>query len=436
MKRTTLRAGAGIVAASLALGLAGCGLGTGAAGDASTELSDEPVTLRMYWWGGDARHQRTQEVIDLFEEEYPNITVEPEFADWSGYWEKLATATAGKNSPDVVQMDLLYLAEYAGRGSLVELGDYDIDTSGMEDSVRDMGAWDDGLYAVPISTSSMTVAVNTDLLDEIGVPLPDTDGWTYDEYEAWAQQVTQAAPAGVYGGSIMQNGHMLNLFARQHGDQLFDGTQVSIDPATLEAYFQEALDWTKSGAAAPASVFAETSSLALDQLPISTGKVVSSFIYATQVSAYSQASGANIELVELPTIPDGVETYDYFKPGMYWSISSQSEHPAEAAALIDFFLNDPEAVKILGTERGLPALSSTLDIIADDLTPEEVKAVEYSESELPRLGDAPAPLPSGSSDQDALLLRYMQEVLFERTTPADAAEGYIADLQSSIDAAN
>ena len=82
MKRTFLRAGVGIVAASLALGLAGCGLGT--AGDgASTELSDEPVTIRMYWWGGDARHQRTQEVIDLFEKKHPNITVEAEFSDWN-----------------------------------------------------------------------------------------------------------------------------------------------------------------------------------------------------------------------------------------------------------------------------------------------------------------------------------------------------------------
>lgn len=432
MKRTFLRAGVGIVAASLALGLAGCGLGT--AGDgASTVLSDEPVTIRMYWWGGDARHQRTQEVIDLFEKKHPNITVEAEFSDWNGYWEKLATSTAGKNSPDVIQMDQLYLASYADRGALADLRDLDISTKGMEESVLGMGESDGGLYAVPISTSAMATFVNTDLLDQIGVPLPDnTDSWTWDEYEAWAQSVTQAAPQGVYGGSLAQNEFMLQLFARQNGDELFADGDIAIDPETVEAFFQLALDSTKSGASAPASTWAETSGLALDQQPLSVGTVATTFATATQVSAYSQASGANLELVPIPTVKGGEKDADYFKAGMYWSVSSQSKHPAEAAALIDFFLNDPEAVKIIGTERGLPAISSTLDLIGDDLTPEESKAVSFSDSRLPFLGDAPAIVPNGASDVDAVIVRYMQDVLFERQTPADAAKGFIADITQSI----
>lgn len=432
MKRTFLRAGVGIVAASLALGLAGCGLGT--AGDgASTELSDEPVTIRMYWWGGDARHQRTQEVIDLFEKKHPNITVEAEFSDWNGYWEKLATSTAGKNSPDVIQMDQLYLASYADRGALADLRDLDISTKGMEESVLGMGESDGGLYAVPISTSAMATFVNTDLLDQIGVPLPDnTDSWTWDEYEAWAQSVTQAAPQGVYGGSLAQNEFMLQLFATQNGDELFADGDIAIDPETVEAFFQLALDSTKSGASAPASTWAETSGLALDQQPLSVGTVATTFATATQVSAYSQASGANLELVPIPTVKGGEKDADYFKAGMYWSVSSQSKHPAEAAALIDFFLNDPEAVKIIGTERGLPAISSTLDLIGDDLTPEESKAVAFSDSRLPFLGDAPAIVPNGASDVDAVIVRYMQDVLFERQTPADAAKGFIADITQSI----
>lgn len=436
MKRNTLRAGAGIVAATLALGLAGCGLGTGGGGGEPAELSDEPVTLRMYWWGGDARHQRTQEVIDLFEEKYPNITVEGEFSDWTAYWEKLATSTAGKNSPDVIQMDQLYLASYADRGTLVDLADYDISTKGMEESVLGMGESDGGLYAIPISTSAMSTIVNTDLLDQIGVPLPEnTDSWTWEEYTAWAKSVTDAAPSGTYGGSLAQNEFMLQLFARQNDDSLFEDGMVAIDPETMTAFFQTALDSSSSGASAPASAWVESSSLALDQTPFAVGTVASSFITATQVSVFSQASGANLELLPIPTTDGGVEEYDYFKAGMYWSVSSQSKHPAEAALLIDFFLNDPEAVKIIGSERGLPAISTTLDVIGDDLTPEEVKAVEYSDSRVPYLGEAPAIVPNGASDVDAVLLRYMQDVLFGNKTPEAAATGFIADLQKSIDAA-
>ena len=436
MKRNTLRAGAGIVAATLALGLAGCGLGTGGGNGEPAELSDEPVTIRMYWWGGDARHQRTQEVIDLFEEKYPNITVEGEFSDWTAYWEKLATSTAGKNSPDVIQMDQLYLASYADRGTLVDLTDYDISTEGMEESVLGMGESDGGLYAIPISTSAMSTIVNTDLLDQIGVPLPENaDSWTWEEYMAWAKSVTDAAPSGTYGGSLAQNEFMLQLFARQNDDSLFEDGDVAIDPETMTKFFQTALDSSSSGASAPASAWVESSSLALDQTPFAVGTVASSFITATQVSVFSQASGANLELLPIPTTDGGVEDYDYFKAGMSWSVSSQSRRPAEAALLIDFFLNDPEAVKIIGSERGLPAISTTLDVIGDDLTPEEVKAVEYSDSRVPYLGEAPAIVPNGASDVDAVLLRYMQDVLFGNKTPADAATGFIADVQKSIDAA-
>ncbi|MGR6743138.1 ABC transporter substrate-binding protein [Microbacterium sp. F1-18] len=426
---------AGIAAGAAALvALSGCGVGNRAA---STELSDGPVTLRMAWWGGDSRHERTQQVIDLFEAKYPNITIVPEFSDWSGYWEKLATATAGKNAADVIQMDELYLSSYAARGALSDLDALRIDTAGLDDSVLRMGRYDERLYAIPISTSSTALLVNTDLLDSIGVPLPDhTQSWTWDEFDTWAQTVTDAAPAGVYGTSVLSGSWQLQLFARQVGERLYDGDEVAVSAETVADFFRTSLDLTRSGASAPASVWSETSSLPLDQLPFSVGTAASFFAPATLISAYAKASGANIELVPMPNHDDGEPTFDYFKPGMYWSISSQSRHPAEAAALVDFLLNDPEATKIIGSERGLPASTRNLDLIKPGLTSEEAEAVAYSESRVPVLGAAPAPPPLGTSDVDAIFLRYLQEVMFERTTPETAATGFIADVQASIDAAN
>lgn len=434
MKRATKRLIAGIAAGTAAvLALSGCGIGDRTA---STELSDDPVTIRIAWWGGDGRHQRTQQVIDLFEQEHPNITVVPEFSDWNGYWEKLATATAGNNAPDVMQMDELYLSSYAQRGALADLDALEVDADGLQGPVAEMGRLDGTRYAMPISTSSLALLVNTDLLERIGVPLPDTESWTWDEFESWATAVTNASPPGTYGTSVLTGGFQLNLFARQVGEELFDGTRLAVSPETVASFFQTGLDWTQGGAAAPASVWSETSSLPLDQQPFSVGASASLFAPATLISAYSQASGANIELVPMPNHPDGDPKFDYFKPGMYWSVSSRSEHPAEAAALIDFFLHDPEATKILGSERGLPANAASLELIKPGLTPEEAKAVAFSESRIPLLGRAPVPGPLGTSDLDAVFTRYLQEVLFTRTTPEDAASGFITDVQASIDAAN
>lgn len=427
------RTAAGTAAAAMALTLAACGVGqtTG-----STELSDEPVTLRVNWWGGDNRHARTQEVFDLFEEKYPDITIEPEFSDWNGYWEKLATATAGGNSADVVQMDQVYLASYASRGSLIDLGTLpQLDTSALDESVLGMGSWNDTLYAMPVSTTSTGLLVNTDLIDEIGVPLPDTSTWTWDEYEAWAQEFTEKSPADTYGGGIMGNEFSLQLFARQHGDQLFSDDDIVIKPETLAAYFQLALDWTKDGAAAPASMTTESIKLPLDQTPFATGKAATLYTPSTMITAFAASMDAELELVPLPTPDEDTAKYDYYKPGMYWSVSATSEHPAEAALLIDFLVNDPASTTIIGTERGIPANPQTIEDLGDTLTDEERKAADFAEQRKPHLGEAPAIVPNGASDVEAVMLRYLQDVMFEETTPQDAADDLIAEVSSSIAAA-
>lgn len=60
---------------------------------------DEKTTLRVLWWGSQARHDKTMVMIELFEQKNPDIKVEPEFTDWGGYWSKLATQVAGGLTP-------------------------------------------------------------------------------------------------------------------------------------------------------------------------------------------------------------------------------------------------------------------------------------------------------------------------------------------------
>src|SRR3546814_8487166 len=74
MRRTT-RILAGTAAfASAALVLAGC---SGGGSNSSGEYDpDEEVTLEMSWWGDDNRAALFAAVIDMFEAEYPNISVQ------------------------------------------------------------------------------------------------------------------------------------------------------------------------------------------------------------------------------------------------------------------------------------------------------------------------------------------------------------------------
>jgi multiple sugar transport system substrate-binding protein len=119
---------------------------------------------------------------------------------------------------------------------------------------------------------------------------------------------------------------------------------------------------------------------------------------------------------------------------MYWSVSGKSEHPAEAALLVDFLLNSESAAGIIGTERGIPANAAIRDFLADGLSDTDAAAVAYQDRVTP--GTAPVVTPNGASGIEGILQRYTQQVLAGQSTPEDAAEAFIAELQAEIDAAN
>src|SRR5687767_2942145 len=84
----------------LFFGLAACSSEETKSGESDSE---EKVELRVAWWGGQARHDKMNELFDLFEEKNPNITVSREFTVENQYAEKFTTQAAGGNAPDVMQ---------------------------------------------------------------------------------------------------------------------------------------------------------------------------------------------------------------------------------------------------------------------------------------------------------------------------------------------
>ena len=109
--------------------MTGCS-GSGETEPENTEQTDqsggenEPVTIRFSWWGSQARNDQTQEVVDLFEEEYPWITVECEFVDWDQYFNNLSTQIAAGDMPDILQHDYRYLETYVNNDLLMPLDQF------------------------------------------------------------------------------------------------------------------------------------------------------------------------------------------------------------------------------------------------------------------------------------------------------------------------
>ena len=154
----------------LTLALAGMmAVSTLAAPLAAMAEEQEPVTLRFMWWGGDERNEATVKVIEMFEEKYPWITVEPEFSGSDGYQEKLSTALAGGQAADIIQNGPGWMPEFVSKGDFfVDFNEYKdtIDLTGFDQEyLTNVGVYNDQQVGLPSGVAIQTLLVNKTLAE-------------------------------------------------------------------------------------------------------------------------------------------------------------------------------------------------------------------------------------------------------------------------------
>ncbi|WP_369055558.1 ABC transporter substrate-binding protein [Kineococcus terrestris] len=422
------------------------GLGAAAAGAAALTAcgaggsggSSGPAELRFTWWGSDTRHRATQEVIDAFNAENPDIRVTGEYTEWSGYWDKLATTVAANDAPDVIQMDVIQLRSYADRGALLDLSQVEgIDTSLIDPQDLSTGQTDEGLFGLVNGIVPHAVIANPELFAAAGQELPDDLAWTWDDYERLGAAITQAGPSGTYGlsaGGLDEPG--LALWGQQLGNDFYDrsGT-VTLDPEVVASWWEYHLRTIESGAATPASLAVESQTLGLDQSGMATGTIGMQGIWATQVTAFTNAHGSPLALLRPPRQNAGGDSGLFYKAAMYWSISARTRYPEAAARFVDYLENSTTAGDIMLTERGIPANPEIRERIVPQLSETDALAVSYVDSLRDVVGPMPTSAPKGASAVQATVLRYGTDVLFGRQEPAGAAQGLVDELTASVESA-
>ncbi len=92
------------------------------------------------------RNEETQKAIEAYQKANPGITIDGQFSQFCDYWQKLATASAGNELPDVIQIDYSYLNQYVSSGLLYDLSgfvsDGTMDTTNWNQSMINAGTVD------------------------------------------------------------------------------------------------------------------------------------------------------------------------------------------------------------------------------------------------------------------------------------------------------
>ena len=419
----------------LVLLAAGCAPGT-VGDDDGGGGSDGQVALRMSTWGNDSRLKLTEEAVAAFEQANPGITVQVENSDWTGYWDKLATQTAADAPPDVIQMDESYIAAYGGRDALLDLSTQSsvLDLSAMDAKVLDTGKVAGTLVGAPVGIALFSVGVNPELLKQAGLEMPDDKTWTWDDLATMAATVTQKLGSeGVVGMDFFgANAAEIGVWARQHNQEVFptDG-KAAVTPETLVSYFEFAKRMVDTKATPPAGSQVEDTANALDATRFATNKAAFHLQFHTQIAAFVSASGSDLQLLRLPAQVSGESPRMVNKASMYWSLPDGGEHSAEAAKLVSFLMTDPAATKVLKVERGVPAIAAVQSEIEPVLDATGKMSLTFAKDLQDEVVPPPQVTPQNASGYGAEVTRIGTDVLFERKSPADAAQELLAVIEES-----
>lgn len=227
------------VAGLAALSLVACGLG-GEPGDAATAGGsnvDGEVT-------GAITFQTMQlsptfddfinGLIEDFEDEYPDATVEWVDVPSAGTAQKIAADAASGNLADVLDLDVATLAPLARDGRVLDMAEVaGEDEADFVDTAWGMFAFGDvEVAALPWYLNTPILMMNTAVLDEAGLT-PEDAPQTYREMLAQAEVIADRTDAAAFQPTVRELLNMMISYGVPMTNE--DGTEAVVDtPEALE----------------------------------------------------------------------------------------------------------------------------------------------------------------------------------------------------------
>jgi multiple sugar transport system substrate-binding protein len=408
----------------------------GAMGGISPALAAD-VHLRLYWWGGQARADRTNAVSDLYAKANPGFTYDKEFNAFNDYWPKLGTQVAGGNAPDVFQMDYRYIVEYAKRGAILALDDHVGKSLNLDDFDKDQiegGKVDGKLYAISMGANSVAMMVNTNAFQAAGVDLPTRD-WSYDDYKANADKMNSKG-----GMKILADGSgnepALENWLRQRGKALYtaDG-KIGWTADDLIEWFKLWDDLRKAGVCVGPDDQALDATAAIDTTMITLGKAATTYANSNQLIGFQAVNKNTLTMINFPRAKAGAGGGHYRKPSQFWSVNPKSAAIEDAIKYVSFFINDVPSGLVLGVERGIPCAKHVRDALAPTLSAPDQLSLNFVSNLGDLLGALPPSPPAAAGEVSTQLTTKGQEVAFGQSSAEDAGAAFAKEAQDILDRA-
>ena len=403
-------------------GLAGCGSSDG---NIPLSMEEEQIELTFSWWGSDDRHEYTIAAVKKFEEKYPYIKVKMEYSEFTGFQLKTDVKMRANKEADVLQLNYAWVDRYSEDGT----GLYDLtnvkDVLNLKNYTEEQlsyGMSNNVLNALPIALNGKVFLYNKSIFDSYGLDIPET--WEDLFKAAEVMNKDGVYPLDLEASAIWFLA--VSYVEQSTGKAVIDEDNkfnFSLeDVKAMISFYKELVD---------KGVVMEVSER--NDSYIKNGTYAGTLQWVTSVNKYSgfiEEAGGEPVLGSVPVMNSANRTGWYVKPATMYAISTSTEHPKEAALLLEYLVSSTEMAELQGLDKGIPSNAAAKKVL------ESKGMLEGLQGEASDVVDATdtilmSPYFENSALQNALKNAAI-DVLYEKSDLDSAAQTAYDDMVNDL----
>ncbi|MEK5480245.1 sugar ABC transporter substrate-binding protein [Paenibacillus sp. FSL R5-0407] len=220
--------------------VAGCGSKNNNSG--SNSASGENKTVKVWFMG---TSESVEPIAKMYEEKNPGVKVDVQAIPWDSAHDKLLTAVASKNGPDVIQMGTTWIPEFASAGALLDMAPYiekypELKTENFFDGAIQTTQYDGVTVGIPWYVETRGLFYRTDLLSEVGYPEGPK---TWDELKDAGKKLAARGEGNYMMPVDAKDQNYLSMFAWQAGSDVIGSDRK---PQFNQPEYVEAMNFLNS----------------------------------------------------------------------------------------------------------------------------------------------------------------------------------------------
>ncbi|MYU15862.1 extracellular solute-binding protein [Streptomyces sp. SID8361] len=331
--------------------LAATGCSSSFGGDKSTKQdTDAKQHLKvLIATSGDAETKAVKEAAAAYEKQSGNKVSVEAAKDMN---QQLAQSFAGHKPPDVFYVNSDQFANYAKGGSLYAYGDTIKDVDDFAEPLRTSFTYDGKLVCLPKDTSTLALAINTDLWKKAGLTEKDYPT-SWDELRKVAAKLTGGGVTGLVTSDEYQR---LGVFMKQAGGWITDAKQTKMTADSAQN--AEGLGFVKSLLRDGSLKYAKQVDTSWGGEALGKGKA------AMTIEGNWLTGGMKLDYPDVPykvvPLPEGPAGKATLAFSNCWGVAAESAHRSAAVDLVKYLSSGERQLKFADAFGVMPSRTSAL----------------------------------------------------------------------------